>query len=172
MNDVARDGGQLVVAHHHPGRLRVRSRAFALDEALRESTGRWLAEQSGVLDVRVHPDTGSILIAYDFAHADAGDLLTAVAERARLSIVEPKASTQALLDLTRDLDNSLFESSGGRFGLGVALPLAMAIGSVGSFFWSAHLRTPRWDNLIYWGVQVLRMRGERDAHRRRHASSP
>jgi hypothetical protein len=166
MNDVARDEGQLVVAHHHPGRLRLRSRRFEGDDALRESTLRWLAEQPGVMDVRSDAKTGSMLVAYDLARVDAGCLLASVAERARLAVDEPAPLGQMLLEATRDLDKRVLESSGGRFGLGIAIPLAMGIGSVGSFVWSAHLRAPRWDNLIYWGVQFFHMRGEGHAHRR------
>jgi hypothetical protein len=171
MNDIARDEGQLVVAHHHPGRLRLRSRRFEVDDAVREGTGRWLAEQPGVLDVRSDAATGSMLVAYDRLSVDAGQLLTSVAERAHLAVDEPPPLARILVEATRDLDKRVLESSGGRFGLGAAIPLAMGVGSVGSFVWSTHLRAPRWDNLLYWGVQLFRVLNEGHAHRRL-ANSP
>jgi hypothetical protein len=37
----------------------------------------------------------------------------------------------------------------------MAVPLALGLGSIGSFLFSAHRRAPRWDNLLYWSVQFL-----------------
>jgi hypothetical protein len=164
----------LVVAHHHPGRLRVRSRVFECDDALREATERWLSEQPGVRGVRSHAPTGSVRVDYDPRRTDAGTLLTATAARVGAVIAEPSRGAppaQKLFDAARLLDAQILESSGGRVGLGVVIPLALGIGSFGSFFWSVHTRAPRWDNLLYWGMQLFRILNE-DQHprRRRHAS--
>jgi hypothetical protein len=148
----------LAIAHHHPGRLRVRSRTFEWDEALREMTECWLAEQPGVCVVRSHAATGSMLVAYDPLRTDAGELLTAIAARARLPIAEPAPRdlpAQSVFDVARSLEERVLGWSGGRFGLGLFIPVALGVGSIGSFLWSAHLRAPRWDNLLYWGVQCF-----------------
>jgi hypothetical protein len=163
----------LVVAHHHPGRLRVRSGAFERDSALRESVARFVGEQSGVRDARAEARTGSVLVAYDPARADAGELLTAIAARAHLTIGElPRANpVQAIFDAAHALDEQMVEWSGGRFGLGFLVPLTMSVGSIGSFLWSAHTRAPRWDNLLFWGVQLFRsLNDDRRAPRREHAN--
>jgi hypothetical protein len=163
----------LAVAHHHPGRLRVRSRAFERDDALRESVERWLTEQPGILVVSSHAATGSILVAYDPARVDAGELLTAVAGRARLAITAQARRglrAQALFDAARTLDETVVEWSGGRLGLGVAIPIALGISSIASFVLGPHVRAPRWDNLLYWGVHFFRTLNEDErAHRREHA---
>jgi hypothetical protein len=159
----------LVVAHHHPGRLRLRSRVFERNAAVLASTESWLAEQPGVLDVRGHAATGSVLVAYDPRRTDAGELLRVVAVRADLSMAEPSATeapAQRIYDAARALDDRMLEWTDGRFGLGLVVPIALAAGSVGSFLWSSHRRAPRWDNLLYWAVQFFRILNE-DEHPRR-----
>lgn len=174
MSDGARARGRLVVAHHHPGRLRVRSRTFERDEALREATERWLGEQPGVRVVRTHPPTGSVLVAYDPAQTDAGELLVAIAARTRLAIVHPAPRgppTQEVFDALHAVDERIFEFSGGRYGLGLVVPIALGVGSVASFLWSPQHRAPGWANLLYWGVQFFRTLNEdQHARRRRHAN--
>jgi hypothetical protein len=172
MTGEARDRG-LAVAHHHPGRLRVRSSAFEGDDALRASTERWLTEQPGVLVVSSHAPTGSILVAYDPSRIDAGELLIAVASRARL-VVTAKAPrglrAQALFDAARAVDESVVGWTGGRLGLGLAIPVALGISSIASFVLSPHVRAPRWDNLLYWGVHFFRtLNDDERARRREHA---
>jgi hypothetical protein len=175
MNDAARDEGPLVVAHHHPGRLRVRSRTFEWDDARREATLRWLAGHHGVRSVSAHAPTGSFLVLYDRAATDAGALLAAIAAHARLDIAERPlraAPAQTIFDAARALDEQLLESSSGRFGLGVIVPMALGIGSLGSLVWSAHQRAPRWDNLLYWAVQFFwALNEDQPSHRRRHANA-
>lgn len=174
MSDGARaERPTLFVAHHHPGRLRVRSRAFERDAALRESVARFAGEQTGVRAARAEAKTGSVLVSYDPTRADAGDLLTAIAARAHLVVTEPPRGNpvQAVFDAARALDEHVVDWSGGRFGLGFVVPLTMGVGSIGSFLWSSHRRVPRWDNLIYWGVQLFRSLNEdRRPPRREHAN--
>jgi hypothetical protein len=175
MNDVAHDEGPLVVAHHHPGRLRVRSRTFECDEGRREATLRWLGEQPGVRSVSSDPKAGSFLVLYDRASTDAGALLAAIAAHARLEIVEraPRVPpAQAIFDAARTLDERLLESSRGRVGLGVVVPMALGVGSFGSFVWSAHGHAPRWDNLLYWAVQFFcALNEDQRSRRRRNANA-
>jgi hypothetical protein len=163
----------LAVAHHHPGRLRVRSRAFEGDEALRASTERWLTEQPGVIAARSEAATGSILVAYEPSRVDAGELLAAMAGRAQLAVTAPSRSrlrAQAVFDAARALDETVVKWSGGRLGLGVAVPVALGIGSIASLFLSPHVRAPRWDNLLYWGVHFFRtLNDDQNVRGREHA---
>jgi hypothetical protein len=158
MREVADNERALVVAHHHPGRLRVRSRAFECDAPTLEATQQWLTEHPGVVAVRVHGATGSVLVAYDPRRTDAGELLSAIALRADLFMLEstPAAvQAQRVYDAARTLDDRVYRWSAGRIGLGLVIPIALAAGSVLSFAWSAHRRVPRWDNLLYWAVQFF-----------------
>jgi hypothetical protein len=172
MNDAGGDEEPLVVAHHHPGRLRVRSRAFEWDAALLSSTERWLAEQPGVLAVSARPEVGSVLVAYDTSRLDVGALLVSLADHARLAIAAhpPLGETpaQTIYDAARTLDDHVHRYTNGRYGLGLIVPVALGIGSVGSLAFSTHVRAPRWDNLLYWAVQFFwAMNQDRNAERRR-----
>jgi hypothetical protein len=170
----ARDDRRLAVAHHYPGRLRMRSRAFERNEVLLDTIERWLGEQPGIKLVSAHGPTGGILVAYDPCVVDAGQLLLATAARARLEIAEPAprvSPAQRVFDAMRSLDDLVQEWSGERFGLGVVVPVALGIASIGSFVSGPHARTPRWDNLLYWGIQFFRTLNEdQRPHRRPHAN--
>ena len=159
MSGGARGRGWLVVAHHHPGRLRVRSPRFELDERLLEATQRWLAEHPGVRDACTDTTAGSILVAYDPSRTDAGELLVAIANRTRLVVLErePRETpARRIVAGVRALDGFVLDASGGLFGLGLVFPAALGLGSIASFFMSSHARAPRWDNLLWWGAQVFR----------------
>jgi hypothetical protein len=166
------DRGYLVLAHHHPGRLRVRVRSGALEQdgATLEAIERWLTKQPGIQAVCIHRRTGSVLVTYDASEAEAGDLLVGIASHGHLDIAEPRESrrpAQAVFAAFRAIDDFVLRSSRGRWGLGLVLPLAMGIGSVGSFLFSAHRRAPRWDNLLYWSVQLFRSMNEERAEAER-----
>jgi hypothetical protein len=153
--------GYLVLAHHHPGRLRVRLRSGAPepDGATLEAVERWLTEQPGVRAVRTHGRTGSVLVIYDASEAEAGDLLVGMASHGHLDIGdarERRPPAQAVFAAFRAVDDFVLRWSEGRWGVGLVLPLALGLSSVGSLLFSAHRRAPRWDNLLYWSVQLFR----------------
>ena len=173
MTGEGRGRGWLVVAHHHPGRLRVRSPRFELDTTLLEATQRWLAEHPGVLGASADAGTGSILVAYDASHTDAGQLLVAIATRTRLVVVErarrhPPA--KRVFHAVHELDALMLDASGGRFGLGVVFPAVLGAGSIASLLLSSHARAPRWDNLVWWGMQAFQALNEDQRLPRAHAS--
>ena len=174
MSGGARRRGWLVVAHHHPGRLRVRSRRFELDERRLEATQRWLAEQPGVRGARPDASTGSILVSYDASRIEVGELLVAIATRAHLVVVErePRAAPAGrIFAAVRAVDSLVLDVSGGRIGLGIAFPTALGLGSVASFLVSPHARAPRWDNLLWWGLQAFRaLNGDPHPNARPHAN--
>jgi hypothetical protein len=163
MSGGGRERGWLVVAHHHPGRLRVRSPRFELDERLLEATQRWLAERPGVRSACSDATAGSILVAYDPSCTDAGELLVAIATRARLVVVEREpreAPARRIFAAVRAFDGLVLDASGGRFGLGLVFPTALGLGSIASFLMSPHPRAPRWDNLLWWGMEAFRVLNE------------
>jgi len=158
----ARTASELVVAHHHPGRLRLRSHAFERDPALGSALVRWLREQPGVRRVRSNAATGAVLVTYDLSLTNAGALLEAIAGRSRLAVAGPEAKpheppVQTVFDAASALDRRVLEWSGGRFDLGFIVPVALGVGAVGSLLFSRHERIPRWDNLLYWSVHFFRV---------------
>lgn len=166
--------GWLIVAHHHPGRLRVRSPRFELDGRLLEATQRWLSEHPGVRRACSDGTAGSILVAYDPSCTDAGELLVAIATRTRLVVVEReprKATASRIFAAVGALDGFVLDASGGRFGLGLVVPTAMGLGSIASFLTSSHARAPRWDNLLWWSLEAFRaLNAEQHRPARTHAN--
>jgi hypothetical protein len=163
MSDPLRDDRPLFVTHHHPGRLRVRSPLFDRDPKLSETLAGWLTEQAGVRLVQRGAQTGSLLVGYDPSRTDGGRLLEGMARRGELDITvppRPGIPAQGIFDAARALDRQVAAWSDGRFDLRLALPVALGLGSVASFFVSDHRRIPRWDNLLYWSVHFFRTLNE------------
>lgn len=172
--DAPPEDAALFVAHHHPGRLRLRSRAFEIDARMREDVERWLAAQPGVRVVRAHDLTGSVLVDYDPSRADPGELLLALAARSRLAVCarEPREPVaQRVYGAARAVDLRLRAASGGRLGLSIVVPAALGLASVGSLLWSVHPRAPRWDNLLFWSVQFFRTMNRDRRDPREHAEA-
>ena len=172
------DQGTLVLAHHHPGRLRVRVRsgAFEEDHATLESIARWLSKQPGVRTVCTHARTGSVLVTYDPSEIEAGELFVGIASHGHLHIAEARPRgprpAQTVFAAFRALDDFVLRRSEGRWGLGVVFPLVLGVGSLGSFLFSAHRRAPRWDNLLYWSVQLFRSMNEEQERAPRQPGDP
>jgi len=152
----------LELAHHHPGRLRVRADALieALDvvQRIRES----LDAVPGILSVKYTAQTGSILVEYEPGHADADDIILRIAEAADLeppldeATLREQRARPALLSIraARELNRLTEEVTGGRADLRSIVPAALAGLAVYSFVGEKN-RLPRWDNLLYWGFNIF-----------------
>jgi hypothetical protein len=154
MSDVDRS---LVVAHHHPGRLRVRARVLETDPELRRRAVAAVAMVDGVTSV-VDSPTGSVLVEYDPERVDAGALVGEIAAAAALWIAPPptqRSAARAVFESGRALDAHVADWTGGRFDLRVAVPAALAAGSIATLLFGAW-RAPRWDSLLYWSFTVFR----------------
>ncbi|HZU81742.1 MAG TPA: hypothetical protein VE987_02445 [Polyangiaceae bacterium] len=148
----------LVVAHHHPGRLRVRARVLEQDTRVMASVHGALSGAAGVIAVRGRAETGSVLVEYDPTRTDAGRLLERIAGVTRLPVARPtprRLAAQPVFDAARDLDGWLSSWTRGRIDLRVGVPMALGLGSVLSFFWSGQPRAPRWETLLFWSVNLL-----------------
>jgi hypothetical protein len=158
------DREHLELAHHHPGRLRVRADSLvdALDvvQRIRES----LDEVPGILSVKYTAQTGSLLVEYEPGHADADDIILRIAEGADLeppldeAALRERRARPALLVIgaTKELNKLTEEITGGRTDLRGLVPTALAGLAVYSFIQEKQ-RLPRWDNLLYWSFNVFTM---------------
>ena len=168
----------LRVAHHHAGRLRLRSDAFLSDgpgaEAGPDEAGRPGAARAaldgapGVLSVEHDGDTGSLLIEYDPARVTAEALLALVARAARLRAAgtptrPPRTQGQRILDLCRDLNDGAYELTGFRVDLRTVVPATLACLSAATLLLGRGNRMPRWDSLAYWSVNLFAMLHPREA---------
>ena len=159
----------LEIAHHHPGRLRVRADALvdALDvvQRIRES----LDAEPGILSVKYTAQTGSLLVQYEPGLADADDIILRIAEAADLdppldeATLRERRARPALLAIgaTRELNRLTEEVTGGRADLRSIVPAALAGLAIYSFV-EEKQRLPRWDNLLYWGFNIFTMLHKRE----------
>lgn len=157
----------LFVAHHHPGRLRVRARALEGDARLRRVACAAIADLEGVRSAR-DTETGSILVEYDPERVDAGALLAAMAEATALTIALPeppgrpaRSTAHEVFETARALDRHVAQWTGGRVDLRVAVPATLGVASIASLLLSGQALTPRWDNLLYWGFTLFQTLNER-----------
>jgi len=76
----------LELAHHHPGRLRVRADslidAHEVVQEIRES----LDAVPGIASIKYTAQTGSLLLEYEPGHADADDIILRIANAAGLEL--------------------------------------------------------------------------------------
>jgi hypothetical protein len=169
------DPRALVVAHHHPGWLRVRARRFEEDDAARDAVSRALHSVEGVARVASSSDTGSLLVEYDADQTDVRVILSALCESTGLVLRDPspvRMGAAALFDAARAVDAYVYERTGGRVDIRVAIPAAMGFGSLASLVWSGHRRAPRWDNLLYWCFTLFRELNEAAARDGERGSDP
>ena len=159
----------LELAHHHPGRLRVRADVLidAQDVVMRVRES--LDAIPGIVSVKYTAQTGSLLVEYEPGHADADDIILRIAEAADLAPPLDEAALQArrarpaliAIGATRELNRLTEEVTGGRADLRAIVPAALAGLAIYSFVEEKN-RMPRWDNLLYWGFNIFTMLHRRE----------
>ena len=158
----------LEIAHHHPGRLRVRS--DALCDSDRDGQARERIEQiraalgdvSGVRSVRLNERAGSVLVQYEPGTVDPNTLIDATARAGELDPPLSDEERQAqrprmaklAIDVARDLNATASALAGGRADLRDLVPLGL-IGMAAYSLLSEKRRLPRWDNLAYWAYSIF-----------------
>jgi hypothetical protein len=160
-SDDARD--YLVLAHHHPGRLRVRADALVdAPDTFARIQGA-LDGVPGISNVAYTPCAGSVLIEYSPGLAEPDAIVALVA--ATVGIAPPLDEDEArrhrarpalvAIGAARELNGLARELTGGRADLRTLAPAAMAGLAVYSFFNGVGPRLPRWDSLLYWSFNVF-----------------
>lgn len=148
----------LHVAHHHPGRVRLRSKAF-LGEGTADAAIDVLKRQPGVQSIEHRPITGSVLVHYTPGQIDTHDILDHVARAHDLVISEeagpdPGDLPRLVIDAGREVNDLVSRLTGYRIDVRGAVPLALA-GLAGYSFLTSKNRLPQWDNLAYWAFAVF-----------------
>ncbi|MCW5831423.1 MAG: hypothetical protein KIS78_03065 [Labilithrix sp.] len=150
---------ELEIAHHHPGRLRMRTAAFVDSLPAAERTRVGLARTRGVRSTAHDPRTGSLLVEYEPRAVDANQLIRCACELSGLELTaraEPRSSAaRHVVDFVREVDRRAESLTGGRLDLGVLIPGGLVALGVYSFFKSSHARLPRWDSLVYWSYSIF-----------------
>lgn len=156
----------LDLAHHHPGRLRVRSDALRrtdhapVTDRLERVRGV-VAAMHGVRSIRFNMESGSVLIEYEPGAVDPNVLIDAVASAADLEPPPPEQERRAgprpasiLIRTARTINALTDELTGGRADLRDLVPMAMTGVAAYSFIVGKD-RLPRWDNLAYWAFSIF-----------------
>jgi hypothetical protein len=163
----------LRVAHHHPGRLRLRSKGFEGGGKVRERATRALRGLSGVNDVSVAPHTGSVLVAYDPERIGPDAIALAVARAAGLELFEParrhgdeEHPIDVVIDVARELNAGVSELTQHKVDLRLLVPAALAGAGAYAFIVSKESRLPRWETLVYWAYSVFSIVNQREIERK------
>ena len=160
----------LELAHHHPGRLRVRADALINAQETFERIREALDGQPGITAVTYAAQSGSILIQYEPGHADPDDVVAVIADAADLARpldedeLRRKRADPALvaIGVARELNKLTEELTGHRADLRALGPAAIAGLAAYSFVKEAGQRLPRWDNLLYWSFNIFVMLHKRE----------
>ena len=171
---------ELRIAHHHPGRLRLRSRAFAgasgASDVARAKAA--LGGREGVIEVTDNARTGSLLVVYDPSRVGSDVLVDEVARATGLALSTGQAKpgdedrlSYVAIDFFRDLNVLAQEMTHPRADLRILVPAALG----GLCVWSLATegaRIPPWDTLLYWSYSVFLTINEREIEARRGAPVP
>jgi hypothetical protein len=160
----------LELVHHHPGRLRVRARAFekgpAGDEVVTRVRQR-LDGMTGVLNAAFTRSTGSVLVLYEPGIVEPDEIVAEIADAADLDLPgpetrDPRRPALIAIGVAEELDAAVQELSGRRVDLASLVPAALA--GLAAFSWFRHpeTRLPRWDNLAYWSFNVFTLLNRRE----------
>ena len=156
----------LQLVHHHPGRLRVRARAFERDPSLVDKIRERLDAVTGIIAVEHGARTGSLLVRYEPGLIEPDVIVAHIAQAADLDLPreerrDPARPALIAIEAAHELNAAVEELTGRRTDLKTLVPAAMA--GVAAFSWwkNADSRLPRWDNLLYWSYSIFR-----DLHRR------
>lgn len=153
----------LRLVHHHPGRIRLRSESFLGDESAAIARVRAALDQTpGVRRAEHDARTGGLLIEYEPGSIEPDSLILRVAEAARLDppVDEREVRRRRPVDLSwivnagRELNVSAQELTGYRADLRTIVPAAMVGVALVSFVAQVGQRLPRWDNLLFWSINL------------------
>lgn len=172
----------LVLVHHRPGRLRVRSDALcsATDDAsiarvarIRDAVGA----VHGVRSIAHNARSGSVLVEYVPGDVEPDAVVEAIGRAAGLELASRagdgrahrRTAGEAVVAVARELDAITRELTAGRADLRVLAPAAM-VGIAAYSFAANKDRLPRWDNLAYWAFAMFQSLHSREIERARERS--
>jgi hypothetical protein len=176
----------LAIAHHLPGRTRLRTPVLRKDPPACERIADTLAAIPGVRDVKVRPYTGSMLIEHDeklaigtlveaTRAALAIDRVLAAGERPPLEAEVPPFSSIArkLVIAVRELDRDIRRGSDGTVDLGMLATLGFLGAGAAEVVASGKLPLPPWFNLAWWGFRTFMTTEQPEIHADdRHGEGP
>jgi hypothetical protein len=159
------------VAHRLPGRLRVRLPFLRRQRDEAERVAGLVADRDGVLEVRGHPFTGSLLVRFDPRRTDEDLILAALREATGVRLVvgpgEPTPAPRivpgapasgvgrATVQAFRTLDEDILRLTGGGMDLGVLATLGFLAAGALEVAVTRRLPVPPWFNLAWMGFRTF-----------------
>jgi hypothetical protein len=162
---------RVAIAHHHPGRIRLRGPVLEDAPRFADRIGQALAAVDGIERVAHNPASGSLLVEYRPEVIDADGVLERVLE-AGLRLDDPPRrsdATHAVVGAARAANAQVSEMTGGAADLHGVVSFVLGAGAVASLVFARGPRAPRWDNLLYWSYTFFREVHLRDLERSRVA---
>lgn len=163
---MARDIGQISVAHSLPGRVRMRVSGLRDEPSSAAAIADALASLPGVLEVRVRAFTGSVLCSYDDSRTTESDVVEATGslvatEMAR--VAKPRRRTRArgsqvgraVVEAFRELDADVREATEDRLDLGTVAALGFLVTGAVEVVSTRTLPAPPWFNLAWMAFRTL-----------------
>lgn len=165
---------KLQIAHQVPGRIRMKIPSAKGNPALLEEIQKTFSVIPGVEEVRVNPETGSVVLRYDTDRHDdfhagfapryehhAGhhphkppsneiDALASKIEEEATFLAEHSQAAKAVVDFCRHCDREIKHASGNMFDL----KMVLCVGLVGFMIFEvgAAAATPVWVTLTLFGL--------------------
>ncbi len=153
------------LVHYHPGRLRLRVDTLALDTpGVAERVRQVVQSVPGVETVTWSQDTGSLLIEYQPGQSDPNDIVATIAHGCGMMFVgnadmvqnrSPATPALAASDAFAGINHLAARVLGHRADLRTILPLVVVSISTYAFSKQKGQRLPRWDNLVYWSINLF-----------------
>lgn len=121
-----RPAAKFDIAHHLPGRLRLRSRSVGGDARASDEARRHLGQIAGVTSITANPHTGSLLLHYDPDRLTPGKLIEVLETRGYLpaAAAEEGAESGWTGLLASAVTNWMIEALAGRLALALIGALA------------------------------------------------
>lgn len=154
----------LELVHHHPGRVRLRAMSLVGETETAERIRHALEGRRGIKRCVHNTRTGSLLIEYEPALADADEIVALVAQSSGLGTplsprearARRRSPARLTADIAREIDAITYELTGWRTDLRFLAPAGLAAAAAFSFIRNKpDGRLPRWDTLLWWSYNVF-----------------
>jgi copper chaperone CopZ len=163
----------IYLAHQSPGRLRFRLNWLRERRDAGAEIADALAQLDGVIEVKVRPFTGSVLVVYDPAAVDDAAIREALLVATDVTGVTlpghetPEQIQQILhgsyhkgselshvvVKAFQGINVDLLRVSGGHVSLGTAMALALWAGAAAKIVANASMPLPDWHQMLWWGFR-------------------
>jgi hypothetical protein len=156
------------IAHHIPGRLRLKVPSLKDDPSLGETLGRELGDLEEVVEVSVRPLTGNVVVHYQSNGRGETGFVQSIGSVVRLTEARPVARPQPPPDVSvgemaaewtharwQGLNDSLRRGTDGALDLRTVIPLFFVFLGVRQILTQPNLSALPWYTAFYYAYQTF-----------------